>query len=195
MIDLIGTAVFAAEGAGAAVHAHLDLLGILVLSFITALGGGIIRDLLIGYAPPSSIRDWRYPATALIAGAFIFFLRTSNPELNSWVLTSLDAAGLAFFAVAGAAKALDCGIHPLLAIMMGGVTGVGGGTVRDLLLNRVPTVLSADIYASAALLGAIVTITLLRLKAPPWAASTLGIASCFALRMLAVYNHWNLPRG
>ena len=195
-IDLIGTALFAAEGASKAAGAHLDLLGVLVLGFVAALAGGIVRDLLIGATPPSAIRDWRYAATALVTGALMFGLHTSTAGMNVWVLTTLDAAGLAFFAVAGAGKALEFGIHPLLATMMGGITGVGGGTVQDLLLNRVPTVLRADVYASAALLGAAVTVVLLRSRRVPGAvASGVGIAVCFAVRMLAVAEHWNLPRG
>lgn len=194
-LDLVGTALFAAEGATAAAQVHLDLLGVLVLSFVTALGGGILRDLLIGAVPPSSIRDWRYPATALAAGAAMFALHASINGMNAWVLTTLDAAGLALFAVAGAEKALQYGLHPLLATMMGGITGVGGGTIRDMLLARVPTVLRADVYASAALLGAALTVILLRARVPPAAASIAGIIACFSLRMLAVTHHWNLPHA
>ncbi|MBZ5569870.1 MAG: trimeric intracellular cation channel family protein [Acidobacteriia bacterium] len=194
-IDLIGTALFAAEGASAASQAHLDLFGVLVLSFAMALGGGIIRDLLIGDVPPSAIRDWRYAATALTAGAFLFLLHTTTAAMNFWLLATLDAAGLAFFAVAGAAKALDFGLHPLPAIIMGGITGVGGGTIRDIFLAQIPVVLRSEIYATAALLGAAVTILLLKAKLPPAMASTLGIVACFAVRMLAVYHHWNLPRA
>jgi uncharacterized membrane protein YeiH len=194
-LDLIGTALFAAEGATAAAQVHLDLLGVLVLSFVTALGGGILRDLLIGAVPPSSIRDWRYPATALAAGAAMFALHASINGMNARVLTTLDAAGLALFAVAGAEKALQYGLHPLLATMMGGITGVGGGTIRDMLLAQVPTVLRADVYASAALLGAALTVILLRARVPPAAASIAGIVACFSLRMLAVTHHWNLPHA
>src|ERR1700678_163561 len=128
-IDLVGTALFAAEGASTAMQARLDLLGLLVLAFVTALGGGIIRDLLIGDAPPSSIRNWNYPAVALAAGAAGFVLHASSAGINPWVVTTLDAAGLSFFAVAGATKALEFNLHPLLATMMGGITGVGGGTI------------------------------------------------------------------
>lgn len=195
-IDLIGTVLFAAEGASKAAQAHLDLLGVLVLAFVVALAGGIVRDLLIGATPPSAVQDWRYAATALVTGAVVFGLHASTAGLNVWVLTTLDAAGLAFFAVAGAGKALEYGIHPLLATMMGGITGVGGGTVQDLLLNQIPSVLRTDVYASAALLGAAVTVVLLRTRRVPAAVcSAAGIAVCFALRMVAVAEHWNLPRS
>jgi uncharacterized membrane protein YeiH len=192
-IDLVGTALFAAEGATAAAQARLDLLGVLVLAFVTALGGGIVRDLLIGDIPPSSIRNWHYAATALTTGAAVFLLRTYSPGINPWLLTSLDAAGLSFFAVAGATKALEFKLNPLLATMMGGITGVGGGTIRDLLIGQVPKVLRSDVYAAAALFGAAITILCLRLKINPVVASSLGISACFALRLLAVYRHWNLP--
>lgn len=194
-IDLIGTALFAAEGATTAMHVHLDLLGIVVLAFVTALGGGILRDLLIGSIPPSAIRDWRYAAVAILSGALVFVLHASTDIMNPWVLTTLDAAGLAFFAVAGGVKALEARIHPLLATMMAGITGVGGGTVRDLLINRVPAVLSSDVYASAALLGGATTIVLLKLRLPAPAASAIGIAVCFSLRMVAVSYGWNLPKA
>jgi uncharacterized membrane protein YeiH len=193
IIDLVGTALFAAEGASIALHAKLDILGILVLAFATALGGGLIRDMLLGDIPPNSIRDWRYPAVALLTGAIVFLLHTSTSEMNHWLLTILDAAGLSFFAVAGATKAIEFKLHPLLATMMGGITAVGGGTIRDLLINQVPSVLRSDVYAAAALLGAAVAVLLLRLKFRPAIASFTGIAACFILRMLAVYNHWNLP--
>ena len=193
-IDLIGTALFAAEGASTAIASKLDLLGVLVLAFATALGGGIVRDLLIGDTPPSSIRDWRYAAVALLTGGLVFLVHIFNVSgVNFFLLTSIDAAGLSFFAVAGATKARNFNLHPLLAIMMGGITGVGGGTLRDLLINRIPSVLCADIYATAALLGAAVTLLALRLRLAPVLASSLGIVACFVLRMLAVVHHWNLP--
>lgn len=195
VIDLIGTALFAAEGASTAMQARLDLLGLLVLAFVTALGGGIIRDLLIGDVPPSSIRNWNYPAVALAAGAAVFVLHASSAGINPWVVTTLDAAGLSFFAVAGATKALEFNLHPLLATMMGGITGVGGGTIRDLLIGQVPKVLRTDVYAAAALFGAAVTIVCLRVRINAVVANSSGIVGCFALRMLAVYHHWNLPRA
>ncbi len=194
VLDLLGTFVFAMEGASTAVQHELDLLGIMVLAFVTALGGGIVRDVLIGSVPPNSIKDWRYPATALLAASFVFAGHSAVGRIPFWLLITLDAAGLGFFAIAGAAKALDFGIHPLLAIILGGVTGVGGGTIRDIFLAQVPGVLRTDIYAAAALFGAAVLVLGLKLKLGPAFASTLGIVLCFALRMVAVYEHWNLPK-
>jgi uncharacterized membrane protein YeiH len=194
VFDLMATSVFALEGAFAAVQSKLDLLGLLVLAFATALGGGIIRDLLIGASPPNSIRDWRYAATALAAGAFVFLAYGRLAHVPSRLILTLDAAGLGLFAVAGAAKALEFGIHPLLAILMGGITGVGGGTVRDVLLARVPLVLHSDVYATAALLGAAIVVAGWKLKMRPVLSMSLGGAACFALRMVAISRHWNLPK-
>lgn len=192
--DLAGTVVFAIEGAVAAILAGLDLLGVLVLSFIVALGGGIVRDLLIGAAPPSAIRDWRYPLLAFAAGLATFVLHTHAAALPSSLLTLLDAAGLALFAAAGAEKALDVEIHPFVAVLMGAVTGCGGGVIRDVLLARVPAILVTDIYASAALLGAAVVVSCRRLGCAPPLATALGCLSCFALRVAAVHYGWQLPK-
>jgi len=193
VFDLLATSVFALEGALAAVQGRLDLLGLMVLAFATALGGGILRDLLIGAIPPNSIRDWRYAATALTAAVIVFLAYTHLSRVPSILILTLDAAGLSLFAVAGAAKALQYGIHPLLAVLMGGITGVGGGTIRDVLLARVPTVLRSDVYATAALLGAAVVVAGWKLNVRPVWAMSLGGVACFALRMAAVWRHWNLP--
>ena len=193
-VDFLGTLLFAVEGGMAAARGHLDLLGAMVLAFATALGGGIIRDVLIGAIPPNSIRDWRYAAIAFLGAVATFFLHSLVLEIPASLLTILDAAGLALFAVAGAEKALNYEIHPFIAVLMGGITGVGGGTVRDVLLAQVPTVLRADVYATAALAGAAVVVIGLRLKLPRTPVAIGGIAVCFLLRMISVWLHWNLPR-
>ena len=194
VFDLMATSIFALEGALSAAQGQLDLLGLLVLAFATALGGGILRDLLIGAVPPNSIRDWRYAATALAAGAIVFLGYRHLSHVPSMLIVTLDAAGLGLFAVAGAAKALNYGVHPLLAILMGGITGVGGGTIRDILLARIPIVLRSDVYATAALLGAAIVVLGWKLKIRPVLMMILGGVACFALRMAAVWNHWNLPK-
>jgi len=193
-IDLIGTFVFAFEGAMAAIENKLDLLGLLVLSFATALGGGIIRDLLIGGVPPGAIRDWRYAAVAFLGGLVVFFWYRFVSQVPNSMLVIFDAAGLGLFAVAGAAKAVEFGIHPFLAVLMGGITGVGGGTIRDILLARVPTVLRADVYGTAALAGAAVMVIGAKLAMPNALASISGIVVCFSLRVVSVERHWNLPK-
>ena len=194
VFDLAGTLVFALEGAMAAIRGDLDILGVLVLAFVTAVGGGILRDLLIGAVPPAAIRDWRYIGIAIVGAtgaAVLFYWERTFPDQ---VLLTLDAAGLSLFAVAGAEKALNYQMHPLLAVVMGGITGVGGGTMRDLLLAKVPGVLHKDVYASAALLGGAVMVLALKAKAPRAVAMLGGFGACFLLRMVSVLRHWNLPR-
>jgi uncharacterized membrane protein YeiH len=193
-VDLVGTFVFAVEGALAGIRGELDLLGLLVVSFVTALGGGTVRDLLIGAVPPNSIRDWRYGATAFAGGGAVFCFYQSFEHVPQQLLITLDAAGLALFAMAGAAKALEFGINPMISVLMGVLTGVGGGTIRDVLLTQVPGILNTDIYASAALAGSAVMVVGLALKVPRTIAMTVGGVCCFVLRMVAVARHWNLPK-
>ena len=194
VFDLVGTLVFSLEGAMAAIRGDLDILGVLVLAFVTAVGGGILRDVLIGAVPPAAIRDWRYIGIAVAAAAGASVLFYWERTIPDQMLLTLDAAGLSLFAVAGAEKALNYQIHPLLAVVMGGITGVGGGTVRDLLLAKVPGVLHKDVYASAALLGGAVMVLALKAKAPRAVAMLGGFGACFLLRMVSVMQHWNLPR-
>lgn len=194
VVDLAGVLVFAVEGALAGIGAELDLLGLMVVAFATALGGGMIRDLLIGAVPPNSVRDWRYPAMAFVGGGAVFFFYQFFQRVPAELMITLDAAGLALCAIAGAGKAIEFGINPLLAVLMGGVTGVGGGTIRDVLLTRVPGVLRADVYAAAALAGAVVVVMGLRLKLSRGLVMTAGAVVCFTLRMVAVSRGWNLPK-
>jgi uncharacterized membrane protein YeiH len=165
----------------------------MVLSFVTALGGGIIRDLLIGDAPPMAIRDPRYPLVAIAGGVATFLLYAFVSRLPTELVIRLDAAGLALFAVAGTQKALAFGIRPAIAAALGTVTAVGGGVVRDVLLTQVPGVLRVDIYATAALAGSVAMIACRRLGLPVWAGSVIGAAVCIALRLVSVSRGWNLP--
>jgi uncharacterized membrane protein YeiH len=167
----------------------------MVLSFATASAGGIIRDLLIGAVPPQAIRDWRYAGVAFAAGVFAFFFHHFVRQVPSPVAVGLDAAGLALFAVSGAGKALAYGLHPFMAILMGTITGVGCGTARDVLLARVPSVLRVDVYAVAALAGSAFMIAGLRLGMPRALVTILGAVVCFVLRVVSLWQHWNLPRA
>jgi len=153
VLDLLGTFVFALSGAAAGVRHRLDLFGVMVLSFAAANTGGITRDLLIGAVPPAAISDWRYLAVSLLAGIVTFWRPSVIAQLRSPVLI-FDAAGLALFAVAGTQKALAFGLHPVMAALLGMLTGIGGGMARDVLLAEILTVLRADLYALAALAGA-----------------------------------------
>ncbi|NWE30398.1 trimeric intracellular cation channel family protein [Pseudomonas gingeri] len=192
--DLVGTAVFAIEGAVSAMRSGLDLLGVMVIAFIVALGGGVTRDLLIGATPPNAVRDWRYPALAFAMGLLAFIFHTQVFNLSASLLILLDTAGLALFAVAGAQKALNFGISPFVAMLMGTITGVGGGVVRDIVLARIPLVLQADLYATSAFTGAAVLIITRRLGVPPVAAALLAGAACVALRLLSLSGGWQLPK-
>jgi uncharacterized membrane protein YeiH len=192
--DMAGTLLFGIEGALAAISGNLDLLGLMVLAFSTALAGGIFRDLLIGAVPPSSLRDWRYSAMAFTGGAIVFFMYRFVQGIPNEVILVSDAAALALFAVAGTEKALLYKMHPFIAVLLGMVTAVGGGTVRDIFLSRIPLVLHSDIYATAAMAGAVVMIAGRKLKLPPTWAAVLGGVVCFVLRVVSVWRHWNLPK-
>lgn len=199
--DLLGTFVFALEGGLAGVAGHLDPVGVLVLAFATALGGGMMRDVLLGAVPPAAVRDWRYSIIVLAAAALAWALppgllaMADSAPAPARLLVLLDAIGLSLFAVAGTEKALDREVHPLPAIFLGALGGVGGGTIRDVLLMRVPHVLDSDIYATAAMLGAAVVVVARRCRLPSAPAALAGAAACLALRLLAVSQHWQLPRA
>ena len=192
VLDLVGTLVFALSGAMAGVGHRLDLFGVLVLSFAAANTGGITRDLLIGAVPPAAISDWRYLAVSLLAGVVTFWRPSVIARLRSPVLI-FDAAGLALFAVAGTQKALAFGLHPVMAALLGMLTGIGGGMARDVLLAEIPTVLRADLYALAALAGAAVVVIGAALRVPVTVATIAGAVLCFGLRFMAIRRGWHLP--
>ena len=192
--DLAGSFIFALEGGWIAIAARLDLLGIAVIAFVAALGGGILRDVLLGDAPPAALRDPRYPCVALAAAACAVLLRTAGPHIPPLALIALDAAGLALFAIAGAEKALSFGCNGLTATMLGTMTGVGGGATRDVLLAQVPAILRTDFYATAALAGAAMMVLAQRAGLPPRMAALMGGVACFGLRMAGAVGHWGLPR-
>jgi uncharacterized membrane protein YeiH len=192
VLDLLGTFVFAISGATAAVTRRLDLFGTLVLSFVAGNVGGITRDMLIGSVPPAAISDWRYLAVSILAGAITFYWSSAVDKLGSPVFV-FDAAGLALFAVSGAQKALAFGLNPVMAALLGMLTGVGGGIVRDVLVAEIPTVLRTDIYALAALAGAAVVVIGKLLDIPPTAAAIIGTLLCFGLRLMAIHRGWHLP--
>ena len=190
--DLVGTFVFALSGATVATRKQLDLFGVLVLSFAASSAGGICRDVLIGATPPAALRDWRYLAVAMGAGLITFFWAPLIERMKTPV-RMFDAAGLGLFAVAGAQKALDYGLNPVMAALLGMLTGIGGGMLRDVLLADVPMVLRADLYAIAALAGATVVVVGISMGLPSAAVMFAGALLCFVLRMLAVRRGWHLP--
>jgi uncharacterized membrane protein YeiH len=190
--DLAGTFVFALSGATAAVRHRLDAFGILVLCLAAGNSGGIARDVMIGALPPAAINEWRYVAVSILAGLIVFFAYPLINRLSSPVLL-FDAAGLGLFCVAGADKALAFHAGPVAATLLGMVTGIGGGMVRDVLVMEIPSVLRTELYAVAALLGAAFTVTGQRLGMPLHLAAPIGAALCITLRLLAVRYGWHLP--
>ncbi len=195
VLDLVGTFVFALSGAVVGVKRRLDIFGVLVLSFAAGSAGGIIRDLLIDSVPPAAIRDWRYMASSVIAGLliFIWFPRSQrSSRVRNFVLL-FDAAGLALFAVSGTQKAMGYGLNPVMASLLGMLTGIGGGMMRDILVAEIPNVLRADLYAVAALAGAVVVVTGHQFGIAPTVAAILGAVVCFCLRLIAIARGWQLP--
>ncbi len=192
VLDLGGTFVFALSGAVVAVRHRMDIFGVLVLAFAAGNAGGMTRDLLIGAVPPAAIADWKYLAVSALAGLLTFYWYPAIERLSNPVLW-LDAVGLAFFAVAGAQKALEYGLNPGMAALLGMLTGIGGGMVRDVLANEIPTVLRADLYALAALAGSglVAMGRVLQIQPVPMAIS--GGLLCFALRFMAIRYGWHLP--
>ena len=194
VLDLCGTFVFALSGAAAGIKGRLDIFGVLVLSFVAANSGGIIRDVLIGAAPPPGIADWRYIAIPILAGLATFYAGGIVDRLRDSVQI-FDAAGLALFAVSGAEKALAFHLGPVAAILLGMLTGIGGGMVRDILTAQVPSVLRGDVYAVAALAGAGVVVVGALLHLPGAATTIVGAIVCFGLRYLAIRSSWQLPKA
>ncbi|HEX5412566.1 MAG TPA: trimeric intracellular cation channel family protein [Terriglobia bacterium] len=192
VFDLAGTFVFALSGATMGVKHRLDLFGVLVLSYAAGNAGGITRDVLIGAVPPAAVRDWRYAAVSILAGLITFYWYRIINRLSSPVLV-FDAAGLALFAVSGAGKALVFGAGPVAATLLGMLTGIGGGMLRDILVREIPTVLRTELYAVAALVGAGVVVLGRSLHLPTAGAAIAGAILCFALRILAMRRGWQLP--
>lgn len=196
ILDLLGTFAFALNGAFTAVRqVRLDIVGVMVLGITTAVGGGIIRDVLIGAIPPIAFQEWYYLAVASTGALIAFFLTGPNRHLRRSVLV-LDAIGLSLFCVVGAQKALAFGLDPVPAILMGTVTAVGGGTLRDIMTGQVPTILTSGLYAIPALIGAtIATIAgwwpLLGGVAIPLSVIAAGV--CFGIRMIGIRFKLSAP--
>ena len=192
VLDGVGTVVFAISGAVVGVRKAFDLFGVLFLAFVVAVAGGMMRDVLIGATPPAAMREIHYFVLAMLAGlaTFIWYPRIARLRRS---IALLDAVGLALFAVIGARKAIDYGVHPVMAALMGMLTGIGGGMVRDVLSGEVPFVLKGDLYALAALAAGAVVAGGYRLGAPPVYAVLLGAALCVFLRLMAIYQGWRVP--
>ncbi|HJE60578.1 MAG TPA: trimeric intracellular cation channel family protein [Nocardiopsis listeri] len=195
VLDLLGVFAFALDGALTAIRtARVDIVGVMALGVVTAIGGGIIRDVLLGDTP-ATFQDWRYLVVALTGATLAFFLNRQLTHLSKPILL-FDAAGLSLFAVIGSTKALEYGFGPMQAVILGVITGVGGGTLRDVMLNRVPTVLSANsrLYAIPAMLGAGIVVAGILSGFAPWWVAMVGALVCFGMRMMSLRYRWNAPR-
>ncbi|WP_246142515.1 trimeric intracellular cation channel family protein [Nocardioides rubriscoriae] len=191
-LDLVGIFVFAISGALVAVRKDLDVFGVLVLAGTTGLGGGFLRDVLIGATPPAALADWRYLTVPVAAGLVTFAFHGAVGRMERQVAV-FDAFGLSLFCVSGALKALDYGLGPVPAALMGMVTGIGGGMVRDVLAGRVPVVLRGDLYATPALAGAAVAVAGSRLDLPLVGVAVAGALVCLVWRLLALWRGWQAP--
>lgn len=192
-LDLAGTFAFGLNGALTAVRAvRLDIVGVVTLGLITAVGGGALRDVLIGDIPPATFRDWRYFTLAIGGGLIAFALSKWLDRLET-PITVLDAIGLSVFAVIGARKALEFGLGIAPAILLGTVTGVGGGTIRDAMVGQIPTVLRSELYAIPALVAAGITVATVQIGVYGLPAALAAAAVCFVIRMLGVRFGLNAP--
>ncbi|AKU17083.1 trimeric intracellular cation channel family protein [Luteipulveratus mongoliensis] len=193
VLDLVGVFVFALSGGLVGVRKRLDLVGVLVLAWVAGLGGGVMRDLLIGDVPPVGVSDWRLMLAACLAGLITFWLHPGVARISRFVRV-LDAAGLAVFAVAGALKAVLFAVSPVTAVVVGVVTAVGGGVLRDVLVGQVPEVLRRELYAVPALLGALTVVLAARLEHLTSLVVWSAVVLVFIVRMTAVVLDLNAPQ-
>jgi uncharacterized membrane protein YeiH len=196
VLNLIGTFVFAISGALLAVRKNYDIVGMAVLAWITAIGGGVIRDLVIGAVPPAAFTNVIYFLLPLLATALTFFAHVQMNRLNAAVLV-FDAAGLAVFCISGTVKALNYGLGPVPAAALGVLTAVGGGIMRDVLAQEEPSVLSAksELYALPAAFGSAMVVVIPHLPIDNSLAAGLTAVFVFALRLLALRFGWRAPRA
>lgn len=192
VLDLLGVAVFAVSGALAAVRSRLDVFGVVVLAGVTAIGGGVVRDVLLGITPPTTLRQWPYLIVPAVVGIVVWRLHPAVARLRRAMLLA-DALGLALFATTGTAVALAAGAPAVTAGLVGVTTGVGGGVLRDVLLREVPLVLRAEVYAVAASLGAAVVVAGDALDLPATPVLIAGALAVAVVRILALWRRWNVP--
>nr|WP_132144751.1 trimeric intracellular cation channel family protein [Kribbella antiqua] len=192
VLDLVGIFVFGITGALVGVRKKLDVFGIQVLALVTGLGGGFIRDVLIGVTPPTALQDWRYLVVPIAAGLLTFFLHPGIGRVERLV-NIFDAAGLALFCVTGALKAINAGLSPFSAALLGMISGIGGGVIRDILSGRVPVVLRSEIYATPAFLGAGIVVVAAALEYNALWVPIVAALICFTIRLLAIRRGWNAP--
>ncbi len=192
VLDLVGIVVFAISGALTGVEKRLDLFGVIFLADATAIGGGFIRDALLGAFPVAALHDWRYLIAPTCTGLVVFYIHPAIAKLSR-ILLIVDAAGLGLFAVAGTHKALDHGLGPVGACGIGTITAIGGGIIRDVVVREIPTVLHKEIYATAALLSAILFVTGDHFAWNNVATAVAAVALAFTLRVVSTWRQWSAP--
>ena len=193
-LDIFGTFVFAVSGAFRAVRYELDLLGFLTLSLATGVGGGILRDLMLGKTPPAAFRVEAYLLTCLAGGGIVFFSAQKIALRWDWVMAA-DALGLSVFAALGAASAAEHGLGKIGVVLMAAITASGGGVVRDILVTEIPMVLRADFYATAALAGGVSFLIARGYGFSENIQLFCGAMSTFVLRVAAMRYKIALPRA
>jgi uncharacterized membrane protein YeiH len=195
-LDLIGIFAFAISGALVAIRRDFDVVGIAILAVATALGGGLLRDLVLGHAPPLAFTRWEYLVVPLAAAAVALL---AHPELERLTRTLLvfDAAGLGLFCVAGTVKALEHGLAPVAAATLGVTTAVGGGVLRDVIARETPALVRPDseLYALPAVAGALAVAIAWEVDAYGPAVGAVAAAAMFGTRCLALHHHWRGPRA
>lgn len=191
-LELLGVAAFAASGALAAVWARLDVFGVIIVGLATALGGGIVRDVLLGINPPTTLRTWPYLAVGAATALLVFAFHPVLPRLRRAVQLA-DAVGLGVFATAGTATALNADAPVYTACLIGMTTGIGGGVARDLLLREIPLVLRREIYAIAALAGSVLVAVGHVLHWSPGVVTVVAAALVVTIRVISLWRKWNAP--
>jgi uncharacterized membrane protein YeiH len=191
VLNLVGTFVFGLSGGLAGVRKQLDLFGAIVLAVVVGIAGGTIRDLLIG-TPPATFRDWRYLAVAGAAGRLTAIAQPAIDRLQR-PIDALDAAGLALFCVTGAATALTHRLGVVDCVILGAITGIGGGMVRDILVREIPTVLRGGLYAIPALVGAGIVVVAYHAGNRTVIFPIVGAVACFLIRMAGLRYGLGLP--
>ena len=192
VLDIVGIAVFAVSGALTGIEKRLDLFGIIFLAVGTALGGGFLRDALLGATPVAALTDWRYLITPLLVGLLVFYVHPAVAKFARVILL-VDAAGLGLFAVAGARKAIDFGVGPVGACGIGTLAAIGGGMLRDVLVREIPAVLHREIYATAALCAAVLVVIGDRANINNVIVSVVAVTAAFTIRVVSRWRKWSAP--
>ena len=192
VLELIGVIAFAASGALVAVTKRLDFFGVCLIGVFTAIGGGVLRDVLLGITPPTSVNTWKYFTTALVTSMVVFFAHVPLRRLRREILV-LDAVGMGLFASSGAAIALEVGASSQAAMLIGATTAIGGGVLRDILVNEVPLLLHRDLYAIPALVGSTVVVACTGAGLSTNVGLGVGTVSASLVRVGSLWRGWNLP--